>query len=108
MSMVRDRRLLDLAHRVQQCMNCSAWSDHGCEPAHQNGLASGKAIGLKGHDNRHAALCHNCHAWLDQGGKQSPCGHWSPSREDKAEMWTRAHLATMDYYWDQGWIRVVA
>lgn len=103
---VRSRRLLDLAHRVQQCTNCGRWTEHGCEPAHQNGLSSGKGMGMKGQDHRHAALCHDCHAWLDQGGKRSPCGQWSADRTQKSEMWTRAHLKTMDHYWGEGWIRV--
>lgn len=104
----RNRRLLDLAHRVQQCMNCERWTDRGCEPAHQNGQESGKGIGIKGSDHRHAALCHDCHAWLDQGGKHSPCGQWAATRDDKQAMWTRAHLRTMDHYWSQGWLRVAA
>jgi hypothetical protein len=101
----RNRALLDLAHRVDKCMNCGQWSP-GCEPAHQNGQDSGKGIGIKGHDHRHAALCHACHSWLDQGGKRSPCGQWAADRAQKAEMWTRAHMATMDYYWEQKWLRV--
>ncbi len=103
----RSRALLDLAHRVLQCMNCDRYVE-GCEPAHQNGQASGKGIGLKGNDNRHAALCHDCHAWLDQGGGASPCGlYWLGNRKDKADMWVRAHLRTFDYYWERKWLKVV-
>lgn len=105
----RSRRLLDLAHRVQQCQNCDRWTEHGCEPAHQNGQESGKGIGIKGGDHRHAALCHDCHAFLDQGGNgKDPSGQWAATREDKREMWIRAHLRTMDLYWAQGWLRVAA
>ena len=103
----RSRRLLDLAHMTCICMNCGRVGA-GCEPAHQNGLASGKGIGVKGHDNRHAALCHDCHAWLDQGGKgRDPSGRYEATREDKRELWIAAHLATFDHYWRQGWIVVV-
>lgn len=105
---VRSRKLLDLAHRVNECTNCQRWSAHGCEPAHQNGQASGKGIGIKGNDHRHAALDHQCHAWLDQGIGMDPSGRYSDSRADKQEMWIRAHMKTMDIYFANGWIKVVA
>lgn len=102
----RNRSLLNLAHRVEECMNCGRYSP-GCEPAHQNGLESGKGIATKGQDHRHAALCHDCHAWLDQGGtKVDPSMRYSPTWEDKREMWTRAHLRTFDHYWSNGWLEV--
>jgi hypothetical protein len=105
----RDRRLLDLAHRVQQCTNCERWTDHGCEPAHQNGIDAGKGFGIKSHDHRHAALCHACHAFYDQGSNgQDPSGQYNSSGVDKRDLWTRAHLKTMDYYWSQGWLKVAA
>jgi hypothetical protein len=105
----RDRRLLDLAHRIQQCKNCERWTDHGCEPAHQNGLESGKGTGIKGQDHRHAALCHECHAWLDQGANRTdPSDRYYANRDGKQAMWTRAHLRTMDHYWSQGWVKVAA
>ena len=89
-------------------MNCGQYSE-GCEPAHENGIAAGKGFGIKGQDHRHAALCHRCHAWLDQGGAGlDPSNLYSPTREDKREMWTRAHMRTYDYYWQQGWLRVAA
>jgi hypothetical protein len=106
MSNVRSRKLLDLAHRVNECTNCGKWSEHGCEPAHQNGISAGKGFGIKSHDHRHAALCHACHAWYDQGGKRSPCEMWSSGQ--KEFMWTAAHMKTMDLYFSNGWLKVAA
>ena len=103
---VRSRKLLDLAHRVRLCQNCGRFTE-GCEPAHENGINAGKGFGIKGHDHRHAALCHDCHAWLDQSGtKSDPSGVYAPTRDDKKAMWSRAHMQTMDFYWSQGWIVV--
>lgn len=95
----RSRKLLDLAHRVQECTNCGRWSEHGCEPAHENGIEAGKGFGIKSHDHRHAALCHECHVAYDQGPM---------SYEEKCELWNRAHKRTYDLYWRNGWLRVAA
>src|SRR6187551_16729 len=95
----RSRSLLNLAHRINECTNCGAYSVEGCEPAHENGINAGKGFGIKGHDNRHAALCHSCHADYDQG---------PGSADDKAAMWNRAHKRTFDIYWRNGWLRVAA
>jgi hypothetical protein len=104
----RDRKLLDLAHRVNECTNCGRWSEQGCEPAHQNGQASGKGIGHKGDDWKHAALCHACHAWLDQGSGLDPTNTWLGVREDKSRMWHAAHHKTLGIYFNNGWIEVAA
>lgn len=101
----RNRALLDLAHRVTECMNCGRYTE-GCEPAHENGIEAGKGFGIKGHDHRHAALCHACHAWYDQGGGLSPCREYSATWQGKKEMWLRAHRKTFDYYWSQRWLKV--
>ena len=104
----RHRSLLDLAHAVPYCMNCDAHTD-GCEPAHENGIAAGKGFGIKGGDHRHAALCHDSHAFYDQGGSgMDPSGIYWPTKDEKAEMWNRAHKRTFDYYWSQGWLKVSA
>lgn len=88
-------------------MNCERFVEHGCEPAHQNGVTAGKGFGIKAHDHRHAALCHDCHAWLDQGGnRMDPSGRYQAARDEKREMWLSAHLRTMDHYWSQGWLKV--
>jgi len=92
----RSRKLLDLAHTVNECTNCGTWTQ-GCEPAHENGIAAGKGQSIKGHDNRHAALCHVCHIWYDSG---------PATREEKADMWNRAHKRTFDLYWSRGLLKV--
>jgi hypothetical protein len=103
----RSRKLLDLAHKVGQCQNCGCWCGEGCEPAHENGINAGKGFGIKGQDNRHAALCHRCHAWYDSGGNEKdPSGRFEPTREGKAEMWNAAHKKTFDIYWKESWLKV--
>lgn len=105
----RSRKLLDLAHKVQACMNCERACPDGCEPAHENGTASGKGMSLKSPDNRHAALCHDCHSWLDQSGThRDPSGVYHATRAEKREMWQRAHARTMDHYFYNEWIKVAA
>jgi hypothetical protein len=78
-------------------MFCGVATPDGCEPAHQNGVSAGKGFGIKAHDNRHAAICHSCHADYDQGPMP---------RDEKFHLWVTAHLKTMDYYWQQGWLQV--
>jgi hypothetical protein len=104
MSNNRSRALLNLAHRIQECTNCGQWSEHGCEPAHENGIEAGKGFGIKAHDNRHAAICHKCHAWYDQGSGRSPCGQWAANQ--KHYMFDRAHKRTFDHYWREKWLKV--
>lgn len=104
----RCRKLLDLAHELHDCTNCGAWATEGCEPAHENGIESGKGFGIKGADNRHAALDHRCHAWYDQGTGLDPSGRFEGTKEGKAEMWNRAHKRTFDAYWKNGWLKVAA
>ena len=105
----RSRKLLDLAHALYECTNCSRHSPHGLEPAHQNGIAAGKGQSIKGQDNRHAALCHDCHLWYDSGStSMDPSELYEPTRFGKAEMWVRAHLLTFDEYWRRGWLKVAA
>lgn len=103
----RSRSLLNLAHRVHKCMNCGRWSEHGCEPAHENGISAGKGQSIKSHDHRHAALCHECHRFYDSGGTgMDPSGRFAPTWADKREMWQQAHAKTMDHYWSNEWLRV--
>ena len=104
MANFRSRKLLDLAHCINECQNCGRWSEHGCEPAHENGLEAGKGFAIKSHDNRHAALCHDCHSWYDQGSGRDPSGAWSSGQ--KAFMWDRAHKRTFDLYWQAEWLIV--
>ena len=93
----RNRRLLDLAHRVDECQHCGKYTP-GCEPAHANWQEYGKGGALKAHDFYHAALCHECHAALDQGNTMD--------KAEKKDMWLRAHLKTIALYWKNEWVRV--
>jgi len=103
MSNYRNRKLLDLAHRVHECQVqidgvCIGYSPHGCEPAHANWSEYGKSMGRKADDVYHAAACHACHAELDQGKQLS--------REERLDYWRRGFERTMLYYFRQGWLRI--
>lgn len=100
-----NRKLLDLAHKVDRCQNCGSYPDSGCEPAHEEGLAAGKAMSTKSHDYRHAALCHACHVWYDSiRHGRDPSGDWSAAQ--RAFMFDRARERTFDIYWRNGWLKV--
>jgi hypothetical protein len=99
----RDRNLLDLAHRVNECTLqlpgvCEGYSAHGCEPAHANSSRYGKGMSLKAHDCFHAAACHSCHAELDQGRKFD--------QETKLDYWQRGFERTMLLYFRNDWVKV--
>lgn len=105
MSNFRDRKLLDLAHRVNECQLrlpevCTGYSPHGCEPAHSNSQRHGKGMSIKADDCFHVAACHACHAELDQGRRFT--------REEKAEFWQAGYDRTMALYWRNGWLKVAA
>lgn len=103
----RNRKLLDLAHRMQQCQLripgvCIGHSEHGCEPAHANNWRQtfGKGGARKAHDCFFAAACHPCHVALDQGNKLTG--------EEKFEYWSRGHNRTLLALFRNGWIKVNA
>lgn len=114
MSNNRKRSLLDLAHEVEECTNCGAWTgrlsegNRGCDPAHENGIEAGKGQSIKSQDNRHAALCAACHKWYDSGRGIDPSSVYDGIYEDKEAMFNRAHKRTFDLYWANGWIKVAA
>lgn len=97
---IRDRKLLDLAHKLNDCTRCGKYVPEGLEPAHSNQSIHGKGAGRKAHDHWHAALCHECHAELDQGSTMT--------REEKAWEWAIAHIATWNEYMRRGWLKVAA
>lgn len=97
MSNYRDRKLLDLAHRVTVCQACGHHTE-GCEPAHANWSRYGKGMSIKAHDCFHAAMCHECHAWLDQGKDLS--------HEERIAIWQRAFERTLLTYFRAGWLKV--
>lgn len=108
--MYRNRALLDLAHKMDQCQNCGVSTPEGCEPAHSNLSEHGKGKGLKAHDAFFAALCHQCHAWADnQGGHgKDPTGTYLNNPEAKREMFVRAMHKTWLHLFQRGWLKVVA
>ncbi len=97
----RDRSLLDLAYQL----NCTLQIDVVCEggpgePCHSNQSRHGKGGSIKAHDCFFASGCRSCHRELDQGKRFT--------REEKAEIWQRAHERTLLQLWEQGLIRVAA
>jgi hypothetical protein len=101
-----NRRLLDLAHRVECCVNCDRRTPKGCEPAHSNLQRHGRGHAHKSHDHHHCALCHDCALWLDYGKTSDPTGIWEPSRESKAQFFAIMQDRTMHIYWTNGWLEV--
>lgn len=101
------KKLTDIA-RNYPCMNCGA--DRGTTvSAHANSGEYGKGLGRKADDCFIAFLCDDsCHRWLDQGTGMDPTGVYSDSREDKAEMWRRAHDRTLLALFRDGKVRVAA
>lgn len=107
-SMFRNRRLLDLAHRIEICQNCGSFGADGMEPAHSNWAAHGKGKGLKSHDCFWAALCSACHRWLDnQGGAgRDPTGIYETTSQGKREMFLKAMHKTWLLLFRSGWLKV--
>lgn len=101
----RNQALRDLA-RDKPCQHCGA-DDGTCVWAHSNLGEHGKGKSLKAHDCFGAILCYRCHSWLDQGSSGlDPTGVWSPTRDDKREMFIRAMHKTWLFLWERGLIRV--
>ena len=97
----RNRRLLNLAHRVQECQfktpYCVGFQAHGCNPCHSNHQEHGKGIGIKAGDQWHCIGCNECHAAYD-GGKLG----------DKAkELFLAARERTFAYYRKFNWLNKV-
>ncbi len=99
MSNYRNRKLLDLSHRVPECQfrlpGCKGWCE-ACEPAHADGLRYGKGTGIKSHDYYHVASCHACHEAYAK----------LPKAEKEAAFmdgWER----TLALYFRKGWIGVL-
>ena len=66
------------------CQACG--SGNMVQAAHTN-WGGGKGRGVKADDNLTAALCLKCHYEIDQGKDLS--------REERQEMWLRAHMGTI-------------
>lgn len=100
----RNRKLLDLAHDVNECQLqipgvCEGYSAHGCEPAHANNWLPvfGKGAARKAHDCFAVPSCHRCHGELDQGKRLTA--------EEKQFYWTVGFFRTVLLYFRNGWIR---
>lgn len=98
----RNRRLLNLAHRVTECQFrspvCRGHSPHGCEPIHSDFSEHGKGMGIKASDDQHAAGCHDCHVWF--GGKHLP-------RDELMAMFIEARQRTFALYRKMKWLAKV-
>lgn len=100
----RDRKLLDLAHELEDCLLqlpgvCQGVALGGCEPAHSNQQIHGRGASHKAHDVFHVAACHACHAELDQGNKFI--------RAEKDWFWQRGFERTILEYFRRGWLGVI-
>ena len=81
---VRSKKLLKLVASLD-CQACG--SGNMVQAAHTN-WGGGKGRGVKADDNLVAALCLGCHYQIDQGKDLS--------REERQEMWLKAHRRTID------------
>jgi len=99
----RNRALLNLAHKVQECQVripgvCTGYSVEGCEPAHSNASEHGRGFAYPSDDFCHAAACHPCHMVIDAGNKLS--------RAEKRGYLDTGKYRTEKIYWEREWIRV--
>ena len=83
-SYVRSKKLLKLVANLD-CQACG--SGNMVQAAHTN-WGGGKGRGVKADDNLVAALCLGCHYAIDQGKDLS--------RQERQEMWLKAHHKTID------------
>lgn len=95
----RNRQLLDLAHRVQECQiqleGCPGFVEDGCEPVHSDQQRHGKGMRQKSGDQYHAAGCHWCHVELS-----------NLPREERDLAWQKGHERTFELYWNNEWLKV--
>ena len=87
---VRSKTLLKNVSELE-CQHCG--SPYMVQAAHTN-WGHGKGRGIKADDNRIAALCLKCHYAVDQGKDLS--------REERQEMWEKAHKRTVETLVDRG------
>ena len=88
----RNRRLLNLAYRVNECQfktsHCVGYVPHGCEPIHSDHQEHGKGMGIKSADDQHVAGCHACHLYYSN----------SRPREQRLEAFNAARARTFKNY----------
>jgi len=80
---IRSKKLLQVVAQLP-CQHCGL--EGQTQAAHTN-WGHGKGRGIKADDNMVAALCQTCHAEIDQGAHMS--------KEERQEMWERAHFKTV-------------
>lgn len=101
----RSRKLLDLAEG-KPCMNCGA-QDGTVVAAHSNLGEHGRGYAHQAHDCFVAFLCWKCHSFLDHGGAGlDPTGKYSPTKQDKEQMFRKAMDKTWLYIWSNELARV--
>lgn len=99
----RNRRLLDLAHRINECQIrmetvCTGYCVDGCVPAHSDSQRHGKGVAIKAEDFFFAAGC---------AARNSALSHSADfSRETKQGYWQRGFERTLKILWENGWIKV--
>ena len=86
---VRSKKLLKLVASLD-CQRCG--SGQMVQAAHTN-WGGGKGRGIKADDNLVAALCLKCHYEIDQGAHLS--------KDERKEMWQKAHIATVEALGDR-------
>jgi hypothetical protein len=89
----RNKKLLAHAKHSPRCFCCGVSNDGTVVAAHANGSEYGKGMGQKAHDWAIAYVCYTCHTEIDQGQQ---------TREERKDMWLRAHIRTMAYLFDSG------
>lgn len=82
---IRSQELMRNAREIP-CQHCGI-DDGTVVGAHTN-WGGGKGRGIKASDNLIASLCFQCHTELDQGK--------TLNKEQKQEMWQKAHIKTVD------------
>jgi hypothetical protein len=87
---VRSKKLLKLVSGLD-CQCCGAGGM--VQAAHTN-WGGGKGRGVKADDNLVAALCLKCHYDIDQGAHMS--------KEQRQDMWHKAHVKTVELLVDRG------
>lgn len=96
-------KLRQSAKDAPHCFSCYLGNPNGdllCL-AHSNELAHGRGSYHKSADIFGAIVCHECHSLIDgrTGGL---------SKEDKHEKHRVAHVRTLKWWWDEGYITVAA
>ena len=88
---IRSQKLLKMVAKLP-CQCCGM--DNGVQAAHSNWSEwGGKGKSLKASDEYTAALCLKCHFIIDQGAHLS--------KEERKDMWLKAHIATVEALGDQ-------